>query len=81
VSHSKVPYDVCLNVLENYTGESIVTVGAQTSLYSEADTEVIAKSYFNLLETFAKHPTTRVANSQLFTKVEVESAIGLGRGT
>jgi hybrid polyketide synthase / nonribosomal peptide synthetase ACE1 len=80
VSHSKVPYDVCLNVLENYTGESIVTVGAQASLYSEADTEVIAKSYFNLLETFAKHPATRMANSQLFTKVEMESAIELGRG-
>jgi hypothetical protein len=56
-------------------------VGAQTSLYSEADTEVIANSYFNLLETFAKHPSMRVANSQLFTKVEVESAIELGRGT
>ena len=81
LSQSKVPYDVFLDVLENYTGESIVTVGAQTSLYSEADTEVIANSYLNLLETFAKHPSMRVANSQLFAKVEVESAIELGRGT
>jgi len=80
-SHSKVAYDVSLNILENYMGESIVTVGAQTSLYSEVDTQIIANSYLNLLETFAKHPATRVANSQLFSKVEVESAIGLGRGT
>jgi hybrid polyketide synthase/nonribosomal peptide synthetase ACE1 len=80
VSHSKVAYDVSLNILEDYT-ESIVTVGAQTSLYSEADTVVIANSYFNLLETFAKHPVARVANTQLFAKEELESAIELGRGT
>ena len=80
VSHSKVPYDVSLNVLEDYRGEIIVTVGAQTSIYSEADVQIIGNSYLNLLETFAKHPTTRVANSQLFAKVEVESAIELGRG-
>jgi hybrid polyketide synthase/nonribosomal peptide synthetase ACE1 len=80
ISHSKVAYDVCLNVLEDYTGEYIVTVGAQTSLYSGADTEIIANTYLNLLETFAKHPATRVANPQLFTKADVESAIELGRG-
>jgi hybrid polyketide synthase/nonribosomal peptide synthetase ACE1 len=79
-SYGEDAYDVFLNVLENYTGESIVTVGAQSSLYSEADTEIIANSYLNLLETFAKHPATRVANPQLFTKADVESAIELGRG-
>jgi hypothetical protein len=71
---------VCLNVLEDYTGEYIVTVGAQTSLYSEEDTEIIANAYLNLLETFAKHPATRVASPQLFGKADVERAIELGRG-
>ncbi|KAH7310210.1 putative hybrid NRPS/PKS enzyme [Rhexocercosporidium sp. MPI-PUGE-AT-0058] len=79
-SYSRTAYDVALNVLGDFTGESIVTVGAQTSLYSDADTRMLANSYVNLLEVFVKHPSSRVANPQLFGKGDLDNAIVVGRG-
>ncbi|PVH71608.1 hypothetical protein DL98DRAFT_471444 [Cadophora sp. DSE1049] len=71
-------YDISLGALESLEGESTIYVGAQSSLYSMEDAEIILKTYVHLLETFTERPATRVDRPSLFAKADIERGIALG---
>jgi hybrid polyketide synthase/nonribosomal peptide synthetase ACE1 len=80
LSRNSNAYDVSLGALESLDRESTIYVAAQSSLYSQEDTEIILKTYVHLLETFTEHPATRVSRPSLFTKADIAQGLELGTG-
>jgi hybrid polyketide synthase/nonribosomal peptide synthetase ACE1 len=80
LSRNSNGYDVSLGALESLDGECTVYVGAQSSLYSRQDAEVILKAYVHLLETFTERPATRVDRPSLFPQADIARGIELGTG-
>ncbi|KAH7350679.1 hypothetical protein BKA65DRAFT_243259 [Rhexocercosporidium sp. MPI-PUGE-AT-0058] len=73
-------YDVSLGALESLEGESTIYIGAQSSLYTMDDAEIILKTYVHLLETFTEKPATRVDRPSLHAKADIERGFALGLG-
>ncbi|KAL2071876.1 hypothetical protein VTL71DRAFT_13111 [Oculimacula yallundae] len=73
-------YDLSLGALESLEGESTIYIGAQSSLYSMEDAEIILNSYVHLLETFTQRPATRVDRPSLFPKADIDRGMALGLG-
>nr|AKL78829.1 GLNRPS9 [Glarea lozoyensis] len=71
-------YDLSLGALESLDGESTIYLGAQSSIYSLADAEIIIKSYVHLLNCFTEHPATRVSRPSLFAPADIAHGLDIG---
>jgi hybrid polyketide synthase / nonribosomal peptide synthetase ACE1 len=80
LSRGDTAYDIILSVSEVQNGDCTVSIGCQSTLYSENDTRIVARCYSVLLEAFAKRPAARVASIQLFAATDTEDALAVGRG-
>jgi hybrid polyketide synthase/nonribosomal peptide synthetase ACE1 len=73
-------YDLSLGALESLDGESTIYLGAQSSIYSLADAEIILKSYVHMLNCFTEHPATRVSRPSLFAPADITRGLDIGTG-
>ena len=76
---NKTPYDLILDIAEAPEGV-MVTFKLQKSLYSLDDAEILAKSYQSLLEAFSQDVGRLEDDAPLFSCMDVERAIELGKG-
>ncbi|PLB46349.1 lovastatin nonaketide synthase [Aspergillus steynii IBT 23096] len=78
--YGKTPYDIMLDIIENTSGEAVVSLSTQRSLYSQKDTDLLGRVFQNLLDTFASNPAQRVGDPQLFARADINKAITAGIG-
>jgi hybrid polyketide synthase/nonribosomal peptide synthetase ACE1 len=80
LSRNSNGYYLSLGALESLDGESTIYLGAQSSIYSQEDAEIILKSYAHLLDNFTEHPATRVSRPSLFADADIACGLELGAG-
>ncbi len=77
---AKTGYDLGLDIIENATGDSLLTLRLQESLYTKCDAELVLQSYLNLIIEYSNSPETSLDSIQLWRKEVTDSAVALGRG-
>ena len=76
----KTAYDLSLDIIDDAAGQPLLMFMAQASLYSRQATEIIAQSYVNLVEAFAKEPELAFDQPSLYNAADTALAIEYGRG-
>jgi hybrid polyketide synthase / nonribosomal peptide synthetase ACE1 len=79
-SVGRTGYDVSLDVIDDMTGNSTVTVMVQKSLYTKHAAEVILKSYMKLMAAFAEDPLLPLQSPSLYDPMDIQDSLVLGRG-
>ncbi|OKL63922.1 hypothetical protein UA08_00474 [Talaromyces atroroseus] len=77
VHPGRTAYDITLDVTES-SGETLIMVRTQKSLYEPAETELLIKTYVNLLRQFTTGVTASVQNTTLFDKSDLKRGIEIG---
>lgn len=77
---ARIGYDMGLEITENPTGESNLTLRMQDALYSRGSTELFLRSFVNLLEEVAKGVDLAVDSLPIWSKADIEKALVVGRG-
>ena len=77
---ARTGYDMALDIIENASGDSLLTLRLQKSLYSSSDTKMLLQTYVNLLTSFSKNPSLSLETPSLWQKADIDKAIELGRG-
>jgi non-ribosomal peptide synthetase component F len=78
----RTAYDISLDITEDAKTESIIKLKTQNCLYAQEDTDVLMKSYVNLLEAYFSDPDSLLETPSLFNQAGVEKGIiaaNLGR--
>ncbi|KAK1141035.1 putative Hybrid PKS-NRPS biosynthetic cluster [Aspergillus melleus] len=78
--YGKTPYDIMLDIMENTSGEAVVSINTQRSLYSQEDTDLLGRVFQNLLDTFTNNPAQQTGDPPLFAKVDIDKSIKAGIG-
>ena len=73
-------YDISLDVIENAGGEASIMFLTQKDLYSQADTEILAKSFHELMDSFSRDTSLEIDLASLFTNEDIDQAVALSRG-
>ncbi|RYP44645.1 hypothetical protein DL768_008911 [Monosporascus sp. mg162] len=73
-------YDISVDIADISHGEDLVVFSVNKDIYTAQDAEVLARSYFILLESFTRNPATRIIWPALHAEKDVEAAISLGQG-
>lgn len=76
----RTAYDLSLDIIDDAAGQPLIMMMAQGSLYSESESKILAQSYINLVETFAKEPELDIDNAPLHNLFEIQRALECGRG-
>ncbi|GES65928.1 putative polyketide synthase [Aspergillus terreus] len=78
---ARIGYDMGLEITENPTGESKLTLRMQDALYSQASTQLFLRSFVNLLEEVAKGVDMTMESLPTWSKSDIDHALDVGRGT
>lgn len=78
--YGKTPYDIMLDIMENTSGEAVVSINTQRSLYSQEDTDLLGRVFQGLLDTFTNNPAQRLEDPPLFTTEDINKATTVGLG-
>ncbi|RLL96033.1 hypothetical protein CFD26_103332 [Aspergillus turcosus] len=73
-------YDVSLDVIENAQSEATVMLVTQKYLYSEQETEILAASFQQLLDSFSQDAELEVDAASLYSREKITEALQLSRG-
>ena len=76
--NARIGYDVALEVTENPTGETLLSLRLQEALYSKSDTDALLHSYVNMLEEFSKTPELAVDTSAIRSIQDTKNAVAAG---
>ena len=77
---SDTAYDISIDILDNPGGETLVVFAGQSSLYAQADVDLLSQSYHNLIKAFAKNPASRLERPALYAPDATKEALELARG-
>ena len=75
----RTAYDITLDVTDSWSG-TLIVFRTQKSLYGQEDTDLLMKTYTNLLEAFSDNVSLSLQEAPLFSQEQLSNAIGLGRG-
>nr|ALQ32785.1 putative polyketide synthase [Fusarium babinda] len=80
--HPRTGYDISLDLLENADGDTLVTLQLQQSLYTQEQTELLARAYVNLLKGLIKTPgrDMPLASPSIWADEDIASMLQLGQG-
>ncbi|KAF2646001.1 equisetin synthetase [Massarina eburnea CBS 473.64] len=80
--HPRTGYDISLDVLENASGDTLVTIQLQQSLYSQEHTELFLNAYVELLKAYTQEPERDIAIEKpcLWPAADVSEALEVGTG-
>ena len=76
----RTAYDLILDIVGDAAGQPLLMFMAQASLYPRQATEIVAQSYVNLVEAFAKVPELAFDKPPLYNVNDTAVAIEYGRG-
>ncbi|CAA9957825.1 Beta-ketoacyl synthase domain-containing protein [Pyrenophora teres f. maculata] len=79
----RVAYDVSLDIIDNGrsgSGDCLISVMVQTSLYDEAAADLLCSSYRHLVDQLSKKPSLNTDAVQLYPESEIDRALDLGNG-
>ena len=77
---ARIGYDMGLEITENPTGESNLTLRMQDALYSQESTKLFLRSFVNLLEEIGNGLDLAVEVLPAWSKADIEKALVVGRG-
>ena len=78
---SRVGYDIALEITENPSGESVLSLRMQEALYSQRSAELLLRSLVNVLEVFAAAaPAMTVDQVPRWHPDDIERASSVGKG-
>ena len=78
---SRVGYDIALEITENPSGESVLSLRLQEVLYSQESAELLLRSFVNVLEIFAAAtPAMTVDQVPRWHPDDIERALSVGKG-
>ncbi|KAM3068355.1 hypothetical protein ACMFMG_009492 [Clarireedia jacksonii] len=80
VHPGRTAYDITLDVTDSAANSTLVMFRTQTSLYDQAATDLLMKTYTHLLEVFSHDVSLQVEEPPLFSDEQLKHAIGLGKG-
>jgi hybrid polyketide synthase/nonribosomal peptide synthetase ACE1 len=80
VHPGRTAYDITLDVTDSASNSTLVMFRTQTSLYDQAATDLLMKTYTNLLEVFSRDVSLQVEQPPLFSDDQLNHALGLGKG-
>ncbi|KAF7165740.1 hypothetical protein CNMCM6106_001816 [Aspergillus hiratsukae] len=73
-------YDISLDVIENAQSEATVMLVTQKYLYSEQQTEILAASFQQLLDSFSQDAELEVDAASMYSRESIRKALQLSRG-
>ncbi|RHZ44089.1 uncharacterized protein CDV56_101092 [Aspergillus thermomutatus] len=73
-------YDISLDVIENAQSEATVMLVTQKYLYSEQQTEILAASFQQLLDSFSQDAELEVDAASMYSREKIREALQLSRG-
>ncbi|KZF23885.1 putative equisetin synthetase [Xylona heveae TC161] len=73
-------YDLTLGITDNPTGESWLSIRLTANMYTMAGTELLMRSYVNVLETFAKGVDLDASELPAYAPSDIEAALQIGKG-
>lgn len=73
-------YDLTLGITDNPSGESWLSIRLTANMYTKAGTELLMRSYVNMLETFAKGVDLDASTLPAYAPSDVEAALQIGTG-
>ncbi|GKZ85679.1 putative Hybrid PKS-NRPS biosynthetic cluster [Aspergillus niger] len=77
----RTPYDIMLDVFDGVQSEPTrVELSLQQHLYSQGAANMIARSYKELIATFAKNPQQVLEDAPLFPPAELQRSAKMGSG-
>ena len=76
----RTAYDLSLDIIDDAVGQPLLMFMAQASLYSRQATEIIAQSFVNLVESFAKEPELAFDQPPLYNVIDTALTIEYGQG-
>ena len=76
----RTSYDIAVDITDNARGEALLMLATQKDLYTEQHTNVLLQCYLNLIDAFAKNPSSRFDEPALYRDEEVDRAVAVGRG-
>lgn len=77
---ARIGYDMGLEITENPTGESNLTLKMQDALYSQASTQLFLRSFVHLLEEVAKGVDMTIESLPTWPQSDIDHALDVGRG-
>ncbi|KAL8383428.1 hypothetical protein RB595_006943 [Gaeumannomyces hyphopodioides] len=78
---AELPYDITLTVINNIaTRDTRILLNVQASLYSEADAQLLAHGFEDMLAEFAHAPDTLVGDVWHYREPALREALNIGRG-
>ncbi len=80
--HPRTSYDISLDVLENASGDTLVTMQLQQSLYSQQSTQLFLDAYIHLLKALTQDPARDVVidKPSLWPSHQLTDALQIGTG-
>ncbi|CAH0054720.1 unnamed protein product [Clonostachys solani] len=81
ISAGQDAYDVSLDVLDSSSGKGeLVTISANSALYTQNDAVVLAKCFVSLLTNASRNPAAKITRAILYREEDVQDSIAAGRG-
>lgn len=77
---SATPYDIMLDIVDNYAGNASISFLVQEGLYDQRSAEVMSMCFLNLMKAFVEVPETTACVPQMYDQVEVDRALSIGCG-
>ncbi|KAE8358146.1 hypothetical protein BDV27DRAFT_163862 [Aspergillus caelatus] len=74
------PYDLTLQFVGSEDGSTVIDFHLQEDLFSRRGADIVAQSYGELVQSFAKSAEANVMQPPLYSPLDVQSSIDLGRG-
>jgi hybrid polyketide synthase/nonribosomal peptide synthetase ACE1 len=72
-------YDINITVVEDDQGPGII-FETQATIYDSDATTLLLESYINLLDIFVNTPTMRTGEPSLYSQVQIQRALDMGKG-
>jgi hybrid polyketide synthase/nonribosomal peptide synthetase ACE1 len=76
----KLPYDIFLDVNPSPTGEVVIQVMVQASLYTQQDAIILSEVYEDILAEMVITPTKVIGDEWKFRQEKINESMDLGRG-
>ncbi|KAF2471756.1 putative equisetin synthetase [Lindgomyces ingoldianus] len=73
-------YDLTLGITDNPTGESLLSLRLQANVYDMESTQLLLRSYVNVLETFANGIDLNANDIPCWAPSDIEKTLEVGKG-
>lgn len=73
-------YDITLDVIDNQSGDLLVSFLVQSSLYTQSDASVLLASFIHLVDVFSRDPNLPLKKPDLYPNEHIKNSLKLSQG-